>query len=86
MQFCIKIEQISVGVFVNDRLNYVTYIVGKGIKYPDQPIRKAVKTLEFVLSEAIYFRMKKSFEEPDRFKGVVRTSDKTFRSQRNLLC
>ena len=40
-----------------------------------QPIRKALKTPELVLSEAIYFRTK-SFEVPDMLKGVVRTSDK----------
>ena len=32
-----------------------------------QPIRKALKTPEFVLSEAIYCRTKKSSEAPDRF-------------------
>ena len=41
-----------------------------------QPIRKALKTPEFVLSEAIYLRTKKSFEAPDKLKGVVRTSEK----------
>ena len=34
MQFYIKSKPISVGFSVSDRLNYITYIVGKGIKYP----------------------------------------------------
>ena len=40
-----------------------------------QPIRKALKTPEFVLSEANYCRTKKGFEASDRFQGVVRTTD-----------
>ena len=35
MQFYIKSKPISVGVSVNDRLNYIAYILGKDIKYPD---------------------------------------------------
>ena len=34
MQFYIKSKPISVGVSINGRLNYITYIIGKGIKYP----------------------------------------------------
>ena len=35
MQFYIKSKPISVGVSINDRLNYIAYIIGKGIKYPN---------------------------------------------------
>ena len=41
-----------------------------------QPIRKALRTPKFVLSEVIYLRTKKSSEAPDKFGCVVRTSDK----------
>ena len=33
MQFYIRSKPISVGVSINDRLNYIAYIIGKGIKY-----------------------------------------------------
>ena len=35
MQFYIKSKPISLGVSINDRLNYIAYIIGKGIKYPN---------------------------------------------------
>ena len=44
-----------------------------------QPIRRgggALRTPEFVLSEAIYFMTKKNFEEPDKFRCMVPASDK----------
>ena len=48
----------------------------KVVKLSDlQPIRKALRTPKFVLSEAIYLRTKKSSEAPDKFRCVVRTSD-----------
>ena len=31
MQFHVKSKPISVGVSINDRLNYIAYIIGKGI-------------------------------------------------------
>ena len=34
MQIYIKSKPISAGVSFNDRLNYIAYIVGKGIKCP----------------------------------------------------
>ena len=35
MQFHIRSKPIAVGVSINDRLNCVAYIIGKGIKYPN---------------------------------------------------
>ena len=35
VKFYIKSEPVSVGVSFNDRLNYIAYIVGKRIKYPN---------------------------------------------------
>ena len=52
-QNCIYLSMAALG------RNYLTKF--------SQPIRKALKTPEFVLSEAIYCRTKKSFEAPDRF-------------------
>ena len=33
MQFYIRSKPISVGISINDRLNYIAYIIGKVIKY-----------------------------------------------------
>ena len=35
MQFYIKSKPISVRVSINDRLNYIAYVIGKGIKCPN---------------------------------------------------
>ena len=35
MQFYIKSKPNFVGVSINDRLNYIAYVIGKGIKYPN---------------------------------------------------
>ena len=45
VQFYIKSKPIFVGVSINDCLNYIAYIIRKGIKYPDlSPFLQRQKT------------------------------------------
>ena len=50
-----------------------------------QPIRKALKTPEFVSSEAIYFRMKKAPRHRTGSKALCAPLTKTFPSRQHLL-
>ena len=52
-----------------------------------QPIRKALKTPKFVLSEAMYCRTKKKLRGAGQVQKVLRGPlTKKFRSRQHLLC